>query len=124
MKRLAAALGLASMLGCATVLHGPSQTVEITSNPPGARVAILPDGVEWVTPAEVELSRRWVRTLVIEREGYRPTTIYLDRDLSEVSSLLGAGPGLDHTTGAMYRLFPASIHVELAPIETTAQTPR
>ncbi len=111
---------LAATTGCATILHGSSQTVSITSSPSGARATILPIGIEIVTPGEADLSREQVYTIRFELEGYRPTNGYVDRVDSKVSMLnylIGGliGRMIDSSTGAWFRLTPDPLHVTLEP---------
>jgi len=134
--RLLAALPALATLGCATIVNGPTQDVEITSNPPGASVLILPEKKMVVTPAEVELDRKTVHTLIFELEGCRPATGYLDRLNSNVTTgnvILGGliGIAIDYDSGAVYRLDPDPLHVVLQPAKeplqstaTQAATPR
>ena len=115
-----------SALGCAWIIHGPRQVVEITSTPPGAKVTILPGGKELTTPCEAELQRRKVHTVLFELEGYRPATGYLDRTNSNATAwnLVFApfgffgffGAAIDQSTGAVYRLVPDMVHADLVPV--------
>ena len=118
-------LALALLLltpGCATIINGPKQTVEISSDPPGAKVVVLPENIALVTPGEVGLSRKRVHTLLFELPCHRPETGYLDRTSSSVTALnaiLGGlvGVWIDYNTGAVYRLIPDPLHVKLDRLE-------
>ena len=123
--RALAALVAASGLGCATIINGTTQTVEITSSPPGAKAIILPEQKELVTPGEAELRRRMVHTVVFQLDGYRPATAYLDRSFSYVTLwniVLGGaiGMGVDQGSGANYLLIPDPVHVDLVPAGASA----
>ena len=67
-RRVLGVILAAPSLGCATIINGSTQTVEITSTPPGARALILPEGMELVTPGEADLERRSVHTVLFELE--------------------------------------------------------
>ena len=125
--RLLAALLAAATLGCATIINGPTQDVEITSDPPGASVLILPEKKTVVTPAEVELDRKQVHTLLFALEGCLPATGYLDRlnsHMTDGNIILGGliGIAIDYDSGAVYRLDPDPLHVVLAPAEEPLQS--
>ena len=124
--RLGPLVAIAS-LGCATIIHGSTQKVEITSNPPGASVLVLPDQKKLVTPGTVELERKRVHTVLFELDGCRPATGYLDRLNSNATignAVLGGliGMAIDYDSGAVYRLDPDPLHVELDPEETPLQS--
>jgi hypothetical protein len=120
--RLAHSLGLLLLpwlVGCATILQGETQMVQITSHPPGATVTVLPEMVTLVTPGEVDLTRKQIHTLLFELECYEPAIGYLDRTNSNVTAgnlLLGGIIGMlvDLDTGAAFRLIPDPLHVQLA----------
>ena len=69
-------------MGCATIVHGGNrQTVTIESTPAGATATI--DGTITVqTPALVELKRNEDHVVVIEKVGYQPETVLVDREFS------------------------------------------
>lgn len=75
--QLAAILSLTMSLGaCATILHGSTEPVMISSIPSGATVT-MPGGAQAVTPATVHLSRRSASTLTISKPGYQAQKITL-----------------------------------------------
>ena len=71
--------------GCATMNHGRSQPVIVTSEPPGARILVggEPAGV---TPDFVMLSRRGA-VVTLEKDGFVPAEIEVPRSMAEM--LLG-----------------------------------
>jgi hypothetical protein len=120
LRGISCGLAAASALGCATIINGSTQSVTITSNPPGARVTVLPSHEALVTPGEADLSRRRVHTVLFQLEGYQPATGYLDRTNSNVTLwnlVLGGviGMSVDLSTGAVFRLTPDPLHVDLVP---------
>jgi hypothetical protein len=115
-------------MGCATIVQGPHQSVEISSDPPGARALVLPANIELITPGEVNLERKLAHTVLFELDGYRPATGYLDRTSSHTTLgnvILGGfvGMAIDRSSGAIYRLIPDPLHVVLDPEVDPADLP-
>lgn len=133
----AAAVGT---VGCATMAHGTSQGVAVTSEPSGARLFVngKPAGM---TPIRLDLARwRKGTVLRIEKEGFVPRDVALKRTVSgwTLGNLLAANPmagqgqpsktdyrstaakglalgfGVDFITGAAFE-FPSSVTVRLEP---------
>jgi hypothetical protein len=99
--------------GCATLVHGPRQTVTITSDPSGAAVTVLSGGTvketPGVTPVKVRLPRRDAKLrLRLEKPGCEPTEVELKRSLSgwTFGNLIAANPfaqqGMDSSSGIAY----------------------
>jgi hypothetical protein len=115
MRRLSflwiAAVAAAASAGCATIAHGPRQTVTVISEPSGAQVTVLsdpPKGERRVrsspgaTPLQLHLWRRDPNLVVrLEKEGCLPLEVRLKRTVSGwiAGDLLPANPmnaqGLD-----------------------------
>ena len=115
------ALMVFSLTGCATVINGRTQEVEVTSNPIGASVS---DGVTvWTTPAKISLKRNSTHQLTIYKEGYQPQVVRLDRTLSGAVAgniLLPFGLvcwGIDAITGAQWKLLPEVVSVDLHKVD-------
>ncbi len=129
-QRLAAMAVAVALSGCATIILGPSQKVSITSEPPGARATVLPEGINLVTPGEATLTRGHIHTVRFECEGYRTTMGYLDHDPNSVALLnfiLGGLIGImvDQANGSAYTLEPDPLRVVLPPAaRTNPSTPR
>lgn len=71
-----------TLVSCATLVHSNSQSVRIFSTPSEAQVVI--DGrVHLTTAGTVSLSRFEDHTAVIEKEGYEPLTITIERRMSK-----------------------------------------
>lgn len=131
----ALALGCLTGTGCATLVHGRTQGISVTSEPPGAEVY---DGSDLVglTPARFILSRkRSDIVLRVQKEDYAPATIALKQkaspwlagDLSYGALNLYGGwasaavtvatyGGIDLLTGAAYNLKPSKVNVTLMPL--------
>jgi len=119
------ALGVAFALatcGCATVVNGTSQKIQVSSDPVGAVVKV-DDKSTYTTPARVRLERRKDHALVFTKDGYAAETVKLTHVLSEVvvgNTLLGGplGWAFDACAGTQYKLIPDPVHVELRKIDT------
>lgn len=62
--------------GCATILRGTHQTVEVQTVPSAANVTI--DGKVYLSPTRLSLARKQVHTVLIEKAGYRSLKFEID----------------------------------------------
>ncbi|MFC1804769.1 PEGA domain-containing protein [Candidatus Omnitrophota bacterium] len=121
--------------GCATIMHGDSQYVEIDSYPQGATAYI--DGTYHVTPAKVLLKRGHPMkdyTILLEKEGYKPGYAKVEQKLSawlwgDIVWAIVPGVAVDLLTGGAFKLRPQRVTVELeesaAPmVEETPAPPK
>lgn len=67
---------------CATLLHSDHQSVRIFSEPGEAKVTV-DDRFHLTTAGTVNLSRFTDHTAVIEKEGYEPVTLTIERHMSK-----------------------------------------
>src|SRR4249920_2995572 len=67
--------------GCATVAHGTSQAVPITSSPQGARVFVDSVAVG-VTPLVATVSRKQSHVVSIVHDSFPPARVVMDRNVS------------------------------------------
>ncbi len=117
LRPLSAALGIALLSGCASIIHGSSQEIALQSNPSGAAVAV--NGVRNAqTPATLSLPRKSAHSLEVTLDGYRPFQIQLQRSTSgwvwgniAFGGLIGLV--VDASTGAMYKLTPEQVSAQL-----------
>lgn len=122
----AAMLGLAlSLAGCATLVHGTSQTVTITSEPTGADCKLSRDGAKIgelaSTPGQVLVDRSRVPVSVTcEKPGYKPATVVNDPAISPYYAgdliwfpWLPLTVGVDAVTGGG-EAYESAMHVRLA----------
>lgn len=113
---LACALALP---GCATVIHGKSQTVEILSSPNGADVLV--DGQpRGTTPLKTELRRGESHVVQVQKPGYLTETTLTTTKMNAtpiLNAVLGGVPGLavDLATGSATDVTPGSVGVSLVP---------
>ncbi|HEX4499840.1 MAG TPA: PEGA domain-containing protein [Scandinavium sp.] len=110
-----------SATSCATLIHGTHETVPITTDPPGASVAV--GGETYITPTEVSLSRDREYQVVATKPGYHQQTAQLHSSLSAVSFLncfAWLWWAVDLVDGAAYKLEPEAVSLQLTP-ETPAE---
>jgi hypothetical protein len=112
---------------CATIIHGSSQHVSISSSPTNATVNV--DGrVVGQTPIITELERDDKHLIEISLDGYELYQIALSRDVSgwiAGNIIFGGFVGLavDAITGAMYKLDPEHVHADLKAVHSQASLP-
>ena len=112
-------LAIFFLSGCATIMHGDSQYVQIKSVPSGATAYI--EGNYFITPAKV-LLKRGLPTheyqVLVEKEGYKPGYGKIGQKLSGWlwgDIIWGIIPGItvDAITGAAFDLEPTQITITL-----------
>jgi len=116
--RLAAVVAPVLVIGCATIMHGSSQDVSISSQPTGATVTIdnQPAGV---TPVAAKLKRKDMHHIAIHMDGYQPFEMVTTRKVSGwvwgnivFGGLIGLA--VDAMTGGLYEVRPEQINGQLA----------
>jgi hypothetical protein len=123
-KRLIFALALiclSCLCGCASIVHGTTQKILVTSCPSPANVSA--DGeAKGKTPLELKLKRGKNHLLIVSKEGYQEEQVVI---MHVVSGLVAGniiaggffGWGVDALSGAQYRLVPDKVHIELKPLQ-------
>jgi len=106
--------------GCGTIVHGSSQTVNISSEPAGAKIS-LNNGTVLTTPSSAKLKRNKDYIVTISKEGYQTQSIPLNSVLSgwlAGNIIFGGiiGGGVDLASGAAYTLTPENISISLTPL--------
>jgi hypothetical protein len=89
-----AAVAIALATGCATLAHGTSQAVPVTSAPSGARVFVN-GKLAGTTPLKLDLARwRKGTVLRLEKDGFVPQEMALHRTVSgwTMGNLIAANP--------------------------------
>lgn len=117
-KKLFLVLSISMILtSCATIMHGTTQSIGISSNPSNANV--------WVdskymgnTPIIVDMSRKNNHIVRIDLEGYQPYEATFSKQLScwvFGNVVFGGVIGLavDAISGGIYRLTPEQVQAEL-----------
>ena len=99
--------------GCATIMHGTTQTVPVSSSPSGAQVFV---DVQYagVTPCNVELKRGRPHQFVIKKVGYEDASVSTSNQVSGWIFFNGLIDCIiDFNNGAAYNITPASVSVNL-----------
>jgi len=107
--------------GCATIIHGTTQNIPVSSVPTGAKVTV-DQSTAYTTPTVLDLPRKENHTIQVSLEGYNTEVITLQSVISGAvmgNLLLGGliGWGVDAASGAQNRLVPESVHITLQPIK-------
>ena len=102
---------------CASITTGPTQLVAIDSNPQGANVT-TDTGYKGETPCNFKLERRTNHIVTIKKKGYKTAQVVLTKAMCGSTAgniIVGGiiGVGVDAMTGAMWKLVPEKIYVEL-----------
>ena len=110
--------------GCATIMHGKTQSVGISSVPEGATVTVDNQPVG-TTPVFAELTRKDEHVVRISLEGYTTSTLTLIRKTSGWvwgNILFGGliGLAVDAITGGLYKLEPEQLAATLLRDQSTA----
>ncbi len=110
--------------GCATIMCGTKQRIEVSSSPSGAQVSIkMLNGLTLftgTTPTTCRLPRRRDYLVTIQMEGYRDAEFYVSREFNGwvIGNVIFVraffiGGLVDLLDGAIWKLEPDDIHVEL-----------
>ena len=112
-------------IGCATIMHGKTQSVGVSSVPEGAKVTINNQDLG-ITPLFIELKRKDEHVVSISLEGYLPTRLTLQRKTSGwiwgnivFGGLIGLA--VDAITGGLYKLEPAQLSATMVKESSTAE---
>jgi hypothetical protein len=117
LKTIAFAITMMQLTGCATMINGRHQQVDIDSTPTGANVLI--DGKDiGLTPTTATLKRNKNHGLRLTKDGYHDEHRELKSEISgAVAGNIIAGGfigwGVDAMTGAQYKIVPNNVHVQL-----------
>jgi len=119
-RALAALILLSPLLvlaGCASIMHGTTQEISVSSSPTGAKVTV--NGMDrGVTPVIADLKRKDNHLIRVTLEGYQPFEMALTRSVSGWvwgNLVFGGIPGLaiDAITGGLYKLSPEQVMAQL-----------
>jgi len=117
-KRFALTVAALLSTGCASIMHGTSQDVGISSSPTNANVTV--DKVaQGQTPVVAKFSRKDNHIVRLELDGYAPAEMTLTRSVSGwvwgnvvFGGLIGLA--VDAISGGLYKLTPAQLQGTLA----------
>lgn len=130
-RSIIAVFGSIMVVGCATIVAGPTDDISISSEPSGASIAIVDEEqaqvYSGVTPATVTLDKGAgffqgkTYEVTIAKDGYAPQTVALETSLSgwylAGNIVFGGLIGwliLDPATGAMWTIDPEKVEATLA----------
>lgn len=106
--------------GCATIIHGSAQDIDIASSPDDAEVWV--DGARiGKTPTRLNLKRGDAHVISIKKEGFKESSVKIDKQVS--SWIIGniifgglIGCGIDFISGGAYDLKPERVDVNLTKL--------
>jgi uncharacterized protein YceK len=105
------------LAGCASIMHGTTQQIAVSSSPTGAKVTV--NGMDrGTTPVIADLKRKDNHIIRVTLEGYQPFEMALTRSVSGWvwgNLVFGGIPGLaiDAITGGLYKLAPEQVMAQL-----------
>ena len=105
--------------GCATMIRGTQESLQVTSEPSGVRVEAS-TGQSGTTPCSFMMKRNQSALLKFTKEGYHPETVTVYPSLAGAGVILGGL--IDYGTGAVYNLTPNPVHVMMKPLGTSQTT--
>src|SRR5262249_44746502 len=117
---LTVAACVSALSGCATIVNGTTEKIQLSSAPDGAQATI--DGTQTVTtPTTVELSRDDEHTIIFHKDGYQDDTEKLTSSTSGWiwgNILAGGvvGAVVDAESGAGKKLSSDAVNVALVPL--------
>lgn len=109
--------------GCATIVSGRTQEIQLRSEPADVLVTAQPGGHTVTTPATLTLPRLGSGyRLRFEKPGYEPQDVRLTTSQNGWlwgNILIGGliGLAVDYNTGAAYTLTPAEVEARLPPTQ-------
>jgi hypothetical protein len=112
--------------GCATIIHGTTQDIGITTDPSDAD--LLVDGSErYKSPTKITLKRKDDHMVEITKDGYQKENINIKSVISGVvaGNLLAGGLigiGIDALSGGASRLVPESFDIRLRPLTSQSSS--
>jgi uncharacterized protein YceK len=115
---------LSLLSGCATIVHGTTQDINITTDPSGADLNV--DGSEhYKSPAKITMKRKEDHMIEVAMEGYQKETVNIKSVISGAvaGNILAGGIigwGVDAASGGQYRLVPENVDLRLHQIVTQA----
>lgn len=108
------------LTSCATIVKGSTDTIKITSIPPGAKVLNESGEEIGVTPCEVKLTSKRAHKLSIASSGYASRTVNIENNFSigytigNIFSFSLLGLIVDVASGSIYNLQPDEVNVTLS----------
>lgn len=118
------ALAVVLSAGCASIMHGTTQKIGVSSSPTGASV-IVDNKPLGMTPVFADLKRGEEHIISIEAPGYQKAQLTVTKSVSGWvwgNIVLGGliGLAVDAITGGLYNLSPEQITAELKKSDVSA----
>lgn len=124
MRRLFVLSAVALLPGCATIMEGTSQSVAVSTTPPGAACTVDRAGTRLgavpSTPGSLHLDKsKNDLTVACDKEGYQHAVVsespkFVGTTFGNIIIGGGIGAIVDAASGANYE-YPSQIQVDLAP---------
>jgi len=118
MKRIVMLIVIAALTACASIMHGTSQDIGISSSPTGAKV-LIDNQTGSMTPYVAKLSRKDNHIVKVSMDGYAPAELTLTKSVSGwvwgnivFGGLIGLA--VDAISGGLYNLTPSQLQTTLA----------
>lgn len=125
---LLALVAAGSLTGCATIVQGTDQRINVNSSPAGATVTVRGQQLG-ITPTTLNLKRGKDYEVLIALDGYEPITVYLEKEFDFAPAALGnifswgiLGLVVDISNGAAYELSPDFIEANLSEMQAMIET--
>ncbi len=118
--------------GCATITRGTTEAFIVNSKPVGADVR-LSSGEICKTPCVLKKKRKGSFVVFITKEGYEPVEVQVTNQVAGAGAVgiagnvvLGGliGAVVDASSGAMLKLVPNPMEVELEPLFMREEAPK
>lgn len=116
-QKILIAISITSLASCASIIHGTTQTIGISSSPLNAQITIDKKSMG-KTPYFAELDRGSEHVIIIQLNGYKTEKLLITKSISGWTFgniLLGniIGLGIDLATGGLYELSPEQLNISL-----------
>lgn len=129
LKLIAAAAGAILVTGCASMMSGTTQEIQVNSNPVGATVyvgSVAKDGsvinkvAVGVTPTKVRISRK-DGAIVVEKAGYTGVNLPMTTKMNpwvwgDIALTSPLSTSIDTSTGAANQYDPGEYTIDLKPL--------
>ena len=117
LKGVVAGIAAIATVGCASIMHGTTQKIGISSSPTGATVTV-DNQMLGSTPLFADLKRGKEHVVTIEMAGYEKSQLTLTKSVSGwvwgnivFGGLIGLA--VDAISGGLYHLSPEQLNAEL-----------